>query len=76
MQRKSSDHEASHSAKVERKSCRQTEGTRNRATMRAEHQGKRDAARDLLASVYGSFTEGFDTLDLTEAKALLEELRA
>jgi predicted ATPase len=37
-------------------------------------QGKRDAARDLLAPVYGWFTEGFDTLDLKEARALLEEL--
>ena len=39
-------------------------------------QGKQDAARDLLAPVYGWFTEGFDTLDLKEAKALLEELAA
>ena len=39
-------------------------------------QGKRDAARDLLAPVYGWFTEGFDTLDLKEAKALLDGLRA
>jgi predicted ATPase len=31
-------------------------------------------ARDLLAPVYGWFTEGFDTSDLKEAKALLEEL--
>ena len=37
-------------------------------------QAKRDEARDLLASVYGWFTEGFDTLDLKEAKALLAEL--
>ena len=37
-------------------------------------QGKRDAARDLLAPVYGWFTEGFDTLDLKEAKVLLDEL--
>jgi predicted ATPase len=37
-------------------------------------QGKRDEARDLLAPVYGWFTEGFDTRDLKEAKALLEEL--
>jgi class 3 adenylate cyclase/predicted ATPase len=37
-------------------------------------QSKRDAARDLLAPVYGWFTEGFDTLDLKEAKALLEQL--
>jgi predicted ATPase len=38
-------------------------------------QGKRDKARDLLGPVYGSFTEGFDTLDLKEAKALLEQLK-
>ena len=39
-------------------------------------QGKRDEARELLAPVYGWFTEGFDTLDLKEAKALLAELAA
>ena len=39
-------------------------------------QGKRNEARDLLAPVYGWFTEGFDTLDLKEAKALLEQLKA
>jgi predicted ATPase len=39
-------------------------------------QGKRDAARDLLAPVYGWFTEGFDTLDLKDARALLDELSA
>jgi class 3 adenylate cyclase/tetratricopeptide (TPR) repeat protein len=37
-------------------------------------QGKRDEACDLLAPVYGWFTEGFDTRDLKEAKALLEQL--
>jgi predicted ATPase len=37
-------------------------------------QGRRDEARELLAPVYGWFTEGFDTLDLKEAKALLDEL--
>jgi class 3 adenylate cyclase/predicted ATPase len=37
-------------------------------------QGKRDEARDLLAPVYGWFIEGFDTLDLKEAKALLDAL--
>ena len=37
-------------------------------------QGKRAEARDLLAPVYGWFTEGFDTLDLKEAKALLDDL--
>jgi predicted ATPase len=36
--------------------------------------GKAQQARELLAPVYGWFTEGFDTLDLKEAKALLEEL--
>jgi class 3 adenylate cyclase/predicted ATPase/tRNA A37 threonylcarbamoyladenosine biosynthesis protein TsaE len=38
-------------------------------------QGKRQEAFDLLAPVYGWFTEGFDTLDLKEAKALLEQLK-
>ena len=37
-------------------------------------RGKRTQARDLLAPIYGWFTEGFDTPDLKEAKALLEEL--
>jgi predicted ATPase len=37
-------------------------------------QGKRNEARELLAPVYGWFTEGFDTLDLKEAKALLDGL--
>ena len=39
-------------------------------------QGKVQQARELLAPVYGWFTEGFDTRDLKEAKALLEELSA
>jgi predicted ATPase len=38
-------------------------------------QGRRGEARDLLAPVYGWFTEGFDTPDLQEAKTLLDELR-
>jgi predicted ATPase len=37
-------------------------------------QGERGKARDLLAPVYGWFTEGFDTADLKEARALLDEL--
>ena len=37
-------------------------------------QGKVQQARELLARVYGWFTEGFDTRDLKEAKELLEEL--
>ncbi len=39
-----------------------------------QHQDKHQDARDLLAPVYGWFTEGFDTADLQEAKALLDEL--
>jgi hypothetical protein len=38
------------------------------------YHGKREQARDLLAPVYGWFIEGFDTLDLKEAKVLLDEL--
>jgi class 3 adenylate cyclase/predicted ATPase len=41
-----------------------------------QSQGKRKDAQNLLATVYGWFTEGFDTKDLKEAKALLEELQA
>jgi predicted ATPase len=37
-------------------------------------QGERQKARDLLAPIYGWFTEGFDTADLKNAKALLDEL--
>jgi predicted ATPase len=39
-----------------------------------QQQGKRQEAHDLLAPIYGWFTEGFDTADLQEAQALLEEL--
>jgi TOMM system kinase/cyclase fusion protein len=39
-----------------------------------QRQGKRDEARELLAPIYGWFTEGFDTADLRDAKALLDEL--
>ncbi|HEV2336860.1 MAG TPA: hypothetical protein VGS13_15255 [Stellaceae bacterium] len=37
-------------------------------------QGRRQEARELLAPVYGWFTEGFDTADLKDAKALLDAL--
>jgi hypothetical protein len=36
--------------------------------------GRRDEARAMLAEIYGWFTEGFDTADLKDAKALLEDL--
>jgi predicted ATPase len=39
-----------------------------------QQQGKQKEAREMLAEIYGWFTEGFDTKDLQEAKALLEEL--
>jgi predicted ATPase len=39
-----------------------------------QRQGKKDEAHKLLSEIYGWFTEGFDTKDLQEAKALLEEL--
>ena len=49
-----------------------------RATMSLAHLlrdiGRRDEARRMLAEIYNWFTEGFDTADLKEAKALLEEL--
>jgi class 3 adenylate cyclase/predicted ATPase len=41
-----------------------------------EKQGRRDEAHAMLAEIYGWFTEGFDTADLKDAKALLEELGA
>jgi len=39
-----------------------------------QHQGKREDARQMLADIYNWFTEGFDTQDLKDAKALLEDL--
>jgi len=39
-----------------------------------QQEGRRDEARQMLGEIYGWFTEGFDTGDLREAKALLEEL--
>jgi predicted ATPase len=40
-----------------------------------DKQGRRDDARAMLAEIYSWFTEGFDTADLIEAKAVLEELK-
>jgi predicted ATPase len=39
-----------------------------------QQQGKQQEAHELLAEIYGWFTEGFDTKDLQEARALLEEV--
>ena len=41
-----------------------------------QQRGKQAEARELLAPIYGWFTEGFDTADLQEARALLDELGA
>ena len=41
-----------------------------------QQQGKQHAARNMLSEIYGWFTEGFDTKDLQEARALLEELQS
>jgi predicted ATPase len=58
--------------------CQQAKALELRAALslsRLVHQqGRRADARQLLAEIYGWFTEGFDTPDLQEAKALLEEL--
>jgi predicted ATPase len=40
-----------------------------------QHQGKQAEAHQLLSAIYSWFTEGFDTKDLQEAQALLQELR-
>ena len=77
-----------HSNAAEARSCfqRAIEIARNqnakswelRATMSLARslakQGRRDEARTMLAEIYGWFTEGFDTADLKDVKALLEEL--
>ena len=51
------------------------EESRKRQARLWQRQGRRTATRDLLAPIYGWFTEGFATADLQEAKALLEALR-
>ena len=48
--------------------------SRKRQARLWQQQGKRAEAYDLLSPIYSWFTEGFDTADLQEAKALLEEL--
>ena len=63
---------------VPRKQCakwRELRATLSLARL-LEHQGRRDEARTMLAEIYNWFTEGFDTADLKDAKALLDELAA
>ena len=58
--------------------CQQAKSLELRAAMSLarlwQRQDKRDEARELLAPIYTWFTEGFDTADLQEAKALLDAL--
>jgi predicted ATPase len=58
--------------------CQEAKSLELRAAMSLAHlwqqQGKQAEAHELLAPIYGWFTEGFDTADLLEAKALLAEL--
>ena len=58
--------------------CQQAKSWELRAAMSLsrlwQRQGKRNTARQLLAEIYGWLTEGFDTADLREARALLEDL--
>jgi len=54
--------------------ARKGPASRCRAQSHQPHQPSQPQARELLAPVYGWFTEGFDTRDLKEAKALLEAL--
>ena len=64
-------------AAASRRSCRAVELRASMSLARLwRSQGKVQQARELLAPVYGWFTEGFDTRDLKEAKELLEELGA
>ena len=72
--------EAEHSFRtaIEVARCQAGKSLELRATMSLaqllDKQGKREEARTMLADIYGWFTEGFDTADLKDAKALLDEL--
>jgi predicted ATPase len=65
-----------HSRSIVKQQAKSWELRRNKRMARLwRDQGKHREARGLLAPIYGSFTEGFDTLDLKEAKKLLDELQ-
>ena len=72
------DSEASFQKAVEIARAQHSRSLELRAALSPAHlwqsEGKHREARDLLAPIYGWFTEGFDTKDLRAAKALLEEL--
>jgi predicted ATPase len=69
----SSLQQAIHIAQVQQAKSLELRAVRDLARLWGE-QGRRTEARDLLAPVYGWFTEGFDTADLKDAKALLDQL--
>ena len=60
-------------ARLQESRCWELRATMSLARLLAK-QGRRDEARKMLAEIYGWFTEGFDTRDLKDAKALLDEL--
>jgi predicted ATPase len=62
-------------ARTQQAKCWELRASMSMARLKRD-QGKRDEARNLLAPVCGWFTEGFDTLDLKEAKTLLDEFHA
>ena len=60
---------------AQRQSARSPElGATTSLAQLLDKQGRRDEARTMLADIYGWFTEGFDTADLKDARALLDEL--
>ena len=65
--------QAIHVAQAQQAKSLELRAARDLARLWGE-QGRRTEARDLLAPVYNWFTEGFDTADLKEAKALLDQL--
>jgi len=65
--------QAIHIARAQQAKSLELRAARDLARLWGE-QGRHAEARDLLAPIYGWFTEGFDTADLKEAKALLDEL--
>ncbi|MGO9062735.1 MAG: hypothetical protein ACLQU2_36030 [Candidatus Binataceae bacterium] len=66
-----------HAVEIARRQCAKSWELRAATSLARllDKQGKRAEARKMLADIYNWFTEGFDTGDLKDAKALLEELR-
>jgi predicted negative regulator of RcsB-dependent stress response len=73
IEARSSFEQAIEIARKQREKSLELRATMSLARLLAE-EGHRDEARTMLAEIYGWFTEGFDTADLKDAKALLDEL--